>query len=320
MAVRAGILAVALALGVAGIPGFGPGGEAAAQAQNPFAAALTVNDSAVTFYDIEQRQRLLEALGARGDVRALAIEQLTEDRVKVQAARAAEIELPEGAVLAGTEEFAAQRGLTVDDVFEVLANRNIDRQTMDDFVEAGLLWRDVVQMRFAARATPSEEELDLAVELAATAPVETVDMSEIALPFAERGEPETVALAERLSRELSRGGDFAAAARQYSRSGSAARGGRLEPVPASRLPPAIRTQVLLLSAGGVTRPIPISGGVAILKLNAIREEPPGAGGAPEETDEELRNRLRQEIFTQRITSFGQGYLQELVADALIIER
>ena len=30
--------------------------------------------------------------------------------------------------------------------------------------------------------------------------------------------------------------------------------------------------------------------------------------------------LRQQLFNERITSFGQGYLQELIGDALIVER
>jgi hypothetical protein len=177
--------------------------------------------------------RLLEALGLRGDVRAQAIEQLTEDRIKVQAADALGIELPEGALLVGIEEFATQRGLTTEDVFGILAARDIDRQTMDDFVESGLMWREVVQTRFRQKATPTETDLDSALALDANTPVEVVQLSEIALPFAERGEAETVELADRLARDLSRGGSFAAAARQYSRSQSAAEGGRMEPVPAA---------------------------------------------------------------------------------------
>lgn len=288
-------------------------------AQNPYSPALKVNDSAITHYDIDQRILLLEALGARDDVRRLAIEQLTEDRLKVQAAEALAIELPEGAIGTGIEEFAAQRGLAVEDVFRVLEARGIDRQTMDDFVEAGLLWREVISNRFRERATPSETDLDVALDLADDTPIETLQVSEIALPFAERGEAETAAFAERLSRDLARGGDFAAAARQYSRSDSAAQGGRLEPVPANRLPPGIRASVLLLEPGGVTRPIPIAGGLAILKLDAIRQTPREEAFA-DVPEEEIRNRLREEIFGQRITSFGQGYLQELLRDALIVEQ
>ncbi len=51
--------------------------------------------------------------------------------------------------------------------------------------------------------------------------------------------------------------------------------------------------------------------------------PPGGAARrspPTVPDEEVRNQLREQIFTQRITSFGQGYLQELLRDALIVER
>lgn len=295
------------------------GGAESARAQNPFEPAILVNSSVITHYDIDQRIALLNALGARGDLRKQAIDQLTEDRLKVQAAKEMEIELPEGAIYAGIEEFAAQRGLTMDDVFEALTARNIDRQTMDDFVESGLMWREVVSTRFRQKAMPSESDLDAAMEQVENQPVEMVEMSEIALPFAERGEAETLALAERLSRQLQTGSSFAAAARQYSRSQSAAEGGRMPPVPAAGMPPAIRSQVLLLRPGQVTRPIPIGGGVAILRLDGIRQAPPQAR-PPEMTDEEARNVLREQVFAQRIATFGQGYLQELQRDALIVTR
>jgi parvulin-like peptidyl-prolyl isomerase len=91
----------------------------------------------------------------------------------------------------------------------------------------------------------------------------------------------------------------------------------LEPLPANGLPPAFRTAVLLLSPGQVTRPLPISGGVAIIKLVSIQRVPPQPIDAD---DPEVREALRQRLFTERITSFGQGYLQELLGDAIIVER
>lgn len=293
---------------------------APAVAQNPYSPAITVNDSAITHRDIAQRVRLLEALGARGDLRALAAEQLVEDRVKLQAGRALGIELPEDALLAGLDEFAAARGLGVDDVLQILVARDIDRQAMDDFIESGIVWREVVQSRFRQRALPSEADLDVALNIAVNTPVEVLELSEIALPFEERGEAETVAFAERLSRDLNRGAvSFTNAVRSYSRSGSAAQGGRLPPVPARQLPEALRAQVLLLQPGRVTPPLPISGGLAILRLEAVRAVP-RAAASEDLPDEEIRNQLREEMFLQRITSFGQGYLQELLSDALIVER
>lgn len=287
-----------------------------AAAANPFAAAVTVNDGVITFYDIDQRMKLLEALGASGDLRKIAVQQLTEDRVKLQAAKALEIELPEGALDSGLEEFATQRSLKVDDVLRVMEARGIDRQTMDDFVKSGLLWREVVVARFRARSQPSEADLDAAMALAARKPTETLTMAEIAIPFAERGEAETLALADDLYRQLQRGASFAAVARDYSRSATAAEGGTLAPVPTARVPAAFRTQVLLLRPGQVTRPIPISGGVAIIKLVSIGQQPPASA----EDTPEAREALRQQLFSERITSFGNGYLQELLGDALITEQ
>jgi peptidyl-prolyl cis-trans isomerase SurA len=288
-----------------------------ALAQNPFAPAIMVNEGVITHYDIEQRIKLLEALGASGDLRKLAVQQLTEDRVKIQAAKAMDIELPEGAIEAGIEEFATGRGLTMDDVQLALDARHIDQQTLDDFVESGLLWREVIGTRFRARAMPTEADLDAALEIAANTPQEMLTLAEIALPYAELGQPETDALAERLYRQAAGGANFAALAGQYSRSASAERGGVLDPVPATNLPPAFRTEVLLLRPGQVTRPLPISGGVAIIKLVSIKQVPPQPIDA---ANPEVRDQLRQRLFSERITSFGQGYLQELLGDAIIVDR
>lgn len=289
-----------------------------AHAANPFAPAITVNNGVITQYDIEQRMKLLEALGANVDLRKLAVQQLTEDRVKKQAAKEMDIELPEGAIEQGIDEFASGRGLTTEDVNHVLDVRGIDIQTMNDFVESGLLWREVVGQRFRARALPSEEDVDAALKERQTQPQEMLTLAEIALPFEERGEAETQALADSLYRQISRGASFSALASEYSRSGSAERGGLLEPVPADRLPAAFRTQVLLLGPGQVTRPIPISGGLAIVKLVSI-----GRQKLPPISEDQIpaaREEIRQQLFGARIQSFGQGYLQELLGDALIVER
>ena len=289
-----------------------------AVAANAFAPALTVNNGVITRYDIEQRVKLLGALGATDDLEKLAVQQLTEDRVKVQAAHELDIELPEGAIDAGLDEFATSRGLKLDDVLRVIEARGIDRQTMDDFVQSGLLWREVVSARFRARATPTDADLDAALQRAQTQPVEMVTLAEIALPFAERGEPETMALADRLYGDVRRGNSFEALAREYSRSSTAAQGGRLEPIPANRVPPAFRSQVLLLSPGQTTRPVPIAGGVAIIKLVGLSQRAPEA--IKPEDMAAARQAMREQLFAQRISSLGDGYLQELLGDALIVDR
>ena len=178
----------------------------------------------------------------------------------------------------------------------------------------------MVATRFRARATPTEADLDAALELAATTPQEMLTLAEIALPFGQHGEAETEAFADQLYRQLTAGRQLRRArARvqpQFLRRGAAARWNRSPP---PSFPPPSAAQVLLLSPGQITRPLPISGGVAIIKLVSIKEVRPDPSTASAD-DPEAREQLRQQLFTERITSFGQGYLQELLGDALIVER
>lgn len=286
-------------------------------AANPYAPALTVNNRVITEYDIEQRVALLDALGAPGDLQELALEQLVEDRLKVQAGQQFDIELDEGALEQGLEEFARSRNITTDQVLEILAAREIDRQTIDDFVEAGLVWRELVGGLFRERSLPSEENIDLAIQQRAMMPVEVFVIAEIALPFAERGQAETEAFADELYARLVAGASFEEAVRRFSRSASAEQDGRLEPIEAARMPPPLRSQIALLRPGQITRPFPIGGGLAILKLVSIGSRQPEPID-PE--DQEARDQLSQELFVQRLTTFGDGYLQELKSDAIIRTR
>ncbi len=179
------------------------------------------------------------------------------------------------------------------------------------------MWRDLVGGLFRDRALPSEEELDIAIEQRATQPVEFFQVAEIALPFAERGPAETEAFAAQLYADLVRGASFEEAVSRFSRSGSAERGGRLEPIAAMQMPPQLRSQIALLSPGQITRPFPIGGGLAILKLVSIGTRAPEPID-PE--DQEARDEIRQQLFIQRLTTFSEGYLQELKSDAIIETR
>ncbi len=290
----------------------GPSGGLAA---GPYSPVLTINGNVITQHDVEQRILLLEALGAQGDVDELAMTQLTEDQLKIDAAESLGLELPEDAILAGVEEFGAARGMTLDDVFNILDERGIDRQAMNDFVESGLVWREIIGARFRDRATPTEEEVDAALAAARNRLVDVYYLGEIALPYEERGESATIELATQLAEELRQGANFEAAARQFSRSSSARNGGAIDPVPAASMPPAMRARIEGLEPGQNTGPVPISGGLAIIKLIDVKKERPQED--PTVTEFDRREAIRLQLFSERIEAYGEGYLQELEADALI---
>ena len=103
------ILAAALALPV----------STPVAAQGLFQPVIYVNDSAVTRYEVEQRQRFMRFLGAMDTTAADAQQALVDDRLRLQAARRLGIEITPEGLAAGQEEFAGRAGLTADELTAV---------------------------------------------------------------------------------------------------------------------------------------------------------------------------------------------------------
>ena len=249
-------------------------------------------------------------------LRAQALDQLVQDRLKLQAGRELGIVPTEEAYDIGLAVFAEQTGMTEENFVAEMTGAGITEQALRDMVEAELVWRDVVRARFISRLDVGESEIDAELALLSESNTTAYRIREIGMPLVGdgRGEAETRALAERLSRELSAGGDFAAAARRYSRTPSAERGGEVGWVGSNQMPGELYEVVRNLGPGGVSPPVPVSGGITIIKVDEVRS---GAPGTLDITDPELRDEIRNRIANQRATRLAEGYLQELRRDALI---
>ena len=78
-------------------------------AQSPLSAALYVNDSAITNYEITQKMRFLEFIGANSsNMRELAIERLIEDRLQQQEGTRLGGRMTPDSLDQGMAEFAAR--------------------------------------------------------------------------------------------------------------------------------------------------------------------------------------------------------------------
>jgi len=247
---------------------------AAAQSANPYSVAIKVNDRVVTNYEIDQRISMLSAFGSSGDLRTLAAEQLINERLRLQAAQNFGVSVSEEELKGGVEELAARGKMTGDELYQFLAQKEVDADTLNDFVRAGLVWRTVVQSRFAQKANVSDAEVDTNLNLSAGQVQESVLISEIQLQLDERGNEKTLALAKKLSDTIKSLGAFSAAAQRYSISPSRDRGGRLDWLPLSSLPPGLAGQILALKPGEVTVPVTLTKTVGIFQLRAVRKDNP----------------------------------------------
>ncbi|MEO1539762.1 MAG: peptidylprolyl isomerase [Pseudomonadota bacterium] len=235
--------------------------------ETPFSPAIVVNDTVVTYYEVDQRTRLLRALGNRSAaVDTVVRDALIEEALMMQEASRRGINLPDANVEEAIERFAEGRGLSVAQLRRNMAREGAEDETLEDLVRARFSWRDAMQARFNSRAAPSDDDVDEAIVLATTEPEREVLLAEIAIPIAERGPEETVALIRRLFAELAGGGDFRAAARTYGRTAAASNDGIVGWVRPATLPSNMRGQVEVLAPGEISAPIPITRGVTILSI------------------------------------------------------
>ncbi|THD82963.1 peptidylprolyl isomerase [Aliigemmobacter aestuarii] len=245
---------------------------------NPFAPRIIVNDRAVTNYELEQRILFMQLLRAPGNIEEEALKALIDDRLRMQTAKGFGITASPEQIEAGMEEFAGRANLTGEQFIQAIGQAGVAPQTFRDFVEAGLVWREVVRGKFGPQANITDAEIDRAIAQAARKPEVRVLLSEIIIPAPQGGEANAMALAQQIQNSVTTEGGFAAAARSYSASASARRGGIIDWVPLTNLPPAIAPFVLALGPGEVSDPVQIPGGVALFQLRAIEE-----GDAPEAT-------------------------------------
>jgi peptidyl-prolyl cis-trans isomerase SurA len=258
------LIAAALALALAGT-------VARAQSGDPFSPVVYVNDSAVTRFELDQRVLFLRALNTPGDLEALARTQLIENRLQVQEAERQEIELTQEQLDAGIAEFAGRANLTSEQFTAALSDRGVAPQTLRDFIRAGLLWREVVRARFAPRIDITPNDVDRALAPTALRGGIRLLLSEIIIPAPPDQIADARALAEDLSVSIRGEAQFAEAARQFSASGSAATGGRIDWIPAENLPPPIVDLLLSLPPGGVSAPVQIPNAIALFQLRGIED-------------------------------------------------
>lgn len=245
---------------------------AAALDKTSFVTVAKVNDSVVTRFELEQRVLMLEALGSGGDLTETALENLIEERLYDQAARQLDVRISQAEIDQGIAEFAARGDIGPSELMEFLADNGVEETSFRSFVDAGLKWRAVVQSKFARKAAVQDEEIENALNLGSAQTQLSVLLSEIVLPFQERGEVETRRLAEELSNSIRGRGDFATAASRYSSAPSAESDGRVEWTSSNKIAPRILTQLLALDPGQVTPPIEFPNFVGLFMLRDVRTE------------------------------------------------
>jgi peptidyl-prolyl cis-trans isomerase SurA len=242
----------------------------AALAQNLFAAVAQVDEALITEFEVQQRIRFLQVLGAPGGARAEVLEELIKDRLREAATTQSGVTLSEDSLQAGLSDFAARADLSAEEFVEGLESAGIARETFRDYVATSLIWRDYIRARFGNRVQISEDEIDRAVSSVADNTGIEVLVSEIIIPAPPERAEQVQAQAEEIAASTTEA-EFSSYARRFSATASRDNGGRLNWLPITELPASLRPILLALGPGEVSSPLPIPDAIALFQLRDIRE-------------------------------------------------
>lgn len=241
-----------------------------AWAQNLFGPVAYVDDTAVTGYEVQQRQRFMQLLNAPGSDTKRVLEELINDRLKMNEMKRRGLNLTEEDITNGMEDFAKRANLSADEFIKALGQAGVERETFRDFIIVSNAWRELIRGLYNNRVNISDAEIEKEMGMVGSATGIRLLLSEIIIPAPPQKAASVAALADQIAQSKSEA-EFSGYATRYSATASRGRGGRMPWTPLEKLPPALHPILMGLSVGEVTPPLPIPNAIALFQLRGIEE-------------------------------------------------
>jgi peptidyl-prolyl cis-trans isomerase SurA len=251
--------------------------------------AAIVNDDIISTYDLAQRMRLLIATtGAQPTQDTLpqfqqeALVSLVDERLQLQELRRVEKD-QKFSIIANNDEvreelagMAQQNNLTTDAFLAALKAQGIGSETLFEQIRAQMSWQKWIRGRYGTRLRIGEDQIKATqTRLMAAASKPQYQISEVFLDASRTGGMDSAMKgAVQLVTQIQQGAPFAAVARQFSGSSTAAAGGDAGWISQGEMPAEVDTALDQLRPGQLSQPIPVKDGVYIIYLKDKRS---GAG-------------------------------------------
>ncbi|MGH6987314.1 MAG: peptidylprolyl isomerase [Caulobacteraceae bacterium] len=269
------------------------GSGAAAPATQPQdlteGVVATVNDQIISTYDVIQRMRLLIVTAGihpsqdnLPEIQAEALRSLIDEDLEMQElqkeSKTQKFDLiaSKSDVDGELADIARSNNTSADQLLARLAAEGVEPQTLRDQLKAEISWRGWIRGRYGTRLAIGDDQVKAyraQQEAAQSKP--QYEVSEIFIDAGRAGgEDEAVKAAGELVAQLQKGAPFAAVARQFSASPTAANGGDVGWIAPGEMPAPVDAAIAQLRPGQLSAPIPVKDGAYIIYLKQRRA--PGA--------------------------------------------
>jgi peptidyl-prolyl cis-trans isomerase SurA len=247
--------------------------------------AAVVNDDIISSYDLMQRMRLLMATSGMQptqenlpQIEQEALRSLIDERLQMQELK--RVEKQQKITIISTDkeveeqigDIAQSNRLQPDQLKQQLVAQGIGLDTWRAQLRAESSWQSWIQGRYGSRLRIGEDQIKAYQRrLADAAAKPQYQISEVFLDAARVGGME-VALngASQLISQMQQGAPFAAVARQFSGSATAANGGEVGWVSQGEMPAEVDAALEQLRPGQLSLPIQVKDGVYIIYLRDKR--------------------------------------------------
>lgn len=239
-------------------------------AEGIFDTIISVDGAAITNYELEQRILFFSFLNEPGDTLISSRQSLIDDRLKMAAGN------KDGFALTPTElenamlDFAKNSNQSLSGLLNLLTEGGVDAETFRDYVEVGVVWREVVRKRFGSQSQPTESEIDRALAAERAEGDISVLLTEIVLPAG----PSQLEESRKIARELAKItsiGSFSEKAKKLSVSSSRDNGGKIPWRNLKDLPNGLRQIIASLRPGQVAKPLEVQNAIVLFQLRDVEE-------------------------------------------------
>jgi peptidyl-prolyl cis-trans isomerase SurA len=109
---------------------------------------MIVNGDVITAYDIEQRMKFVQLSTRKPAVRSEVIDELIDDKLKVQFGRRYKIEIPDSDVDTQFAEMGLRMHMSPEQLTQALAQGGVDAATLKAKIRSDTVWQNIVRGRY----------------------------------------------------------------------------------------------------------------------------------------------------------------------------
>jgi len=242
---------------------------------NVYRPSATVNGEIITATDIEQRMALIRIANNNINLppeeeqrlRQQVFSNLIDEKLQIQEAKAAKIDIDEKLVDDQFARLAARFKQSPDQFAKYLASKGSSAGAVKQQIRGEYAWDRLLQRNIQSSTNVSTEEVEAIVkQMNESKGLDEFHLGEIYLSAT----PETAAAvaenAQKIIQALQAGGSFQAYARQFSEASTAVVGGDLGWVKAAQLPPTMAEAAAQMAPGQLVGPVEVPGGISIMLM------------------------------------------------------